>query len=81
MELSAMNNVVSGLICLFSVLAGAFWIVSASVKLPSPTEQPWKGEGPFSLAVAKQSHWNAKAAWSAAVQLGFKPVSRSWVCW
>jgi hypothetical protein len=47
------TEAISVLICLFSILAGVFWIMSASVKLPSPMEQPWIGEGPFSLAVAK----------------------------
>jgi hypothetical protein len=60
-------QVIPGLTCLFSVLAGAFRIMSASVRLPSPMEQPWAGEGPFSLVVAKQSRWNARAAWGAAV--------------
>jgi hypothetical protein len=60
---------------LCSFLAGVFWIVSASVKLPSPFEQPWKGEGPFSLAVAKQSRWNAMAAWSAAIAAGLHAVT------
>jgi hypothetical protein len=63
------------LTCLFSILAGVFWILSASVKLPSPTEQPWKGEGPFSLAVAKQSRWNARAAWSAAIAAGLQAAT------
>jgi hypothetical protein len=62
-----MMPVIPVLTCLFSFFAGVFWIVSASVNLPSPTEQPWKGEGTFSLAVAKQSRWNARAAWSAAI--------------
>jgi hypothetical protein len=67
-----MNHVILGLSCFFSILARAFWIVSASVKLPSPTEQPWKGEGPFSGAVAKQCRWNARAAWSAAIAAGLQ---------
>jgi hypothetical protein len=70
-----MVQVMPLLTCLFSVLAGAFWIASASVKLPSPTQQPWIREGPFSLAVAKQSRWNAMAAWSAAIAAGFQAAS------
>jgi hypothetical protein len=66
---------ISVLICLFSILAGVFWIMSASVKLPSPMEQPWIGEGPFSLAVAKQSRWNARAAWSAAIAAGLQAAN------
>jgi hypothetical protein len=58
------------LTCIFSALAAYFWIRSASVKLPSPTSQPWKGEGPFSTAVMTQTTRNAQAAWCATAAAG-----------
>jgi hypothetical protein len=62
-------------VCFMSVLAGIFWVKSATVKLPSVTTTQWDGGGAFPTALAKQCKWNAYAAWSAASAALFQVLS------
>ncbi len=63
------------IVCVMSVLAGIFWVKSATVKLPSVTSTQYDGGGAFPAALAKQGKWNAYAAWCAAIAALFQVLS------
>lgn len=55
-------------VCMFSILAAALWVRSATVRIPNIMENTtWAGMGAFPDALKAQAKWNSAAAWSAAV--------------
>jgi len=55
-------DILQAIVCVMSVLAGIFWVKSATVKPPSVTSTQYDGGGAFPAALAKQGMWNAYAA-------------------
>ena len=68
-------DILQAIVCVMSVLAGIFWVKSATVKPPSVTSTQYDGGGAFPAALAKQGMWNAYAAWCAAIAALFQVLS------
>ena len=61
-------EIMEALVAFFSLLAAAFWMRSAAVKLPNMTENTtWAGTGEFPEALKRQAKWNRLAASFAAL--------------
>lgn len=70
---------VAGYITLVAVVAAGvsavLWWRASAITLPPVTSEPFKGKGPFSAAMKRQSGLNSRAALAAAIAAGLQALS------
>jgi hypothetical protein len=70
-----MQTIFDALSILSGLAAACLWYRASIIKLPSPSEDSYKGGGPFTDALKRQSVKNAHVALATGVAVFFQALS------